>query len=53
MSISLIGEYLNFFSGILSIAYNKHFVYYSVIERSVRFVVSIKGIASKFTLSFL
>ena len=51
MSVSLTEEHFKklVYKDLYS-AYNKHFLYYSVIEKSVRLGLNIKGIASKLTL---
>ena len=54
MRVSLIGEHLiTLILNTFYTAYNKHFAYYSVVEKSVRFGVNIKGIASKLPPPFL
>ena len=54
MCVSLIEDNLKSeFYNILYTAYNKHFAYHSVIQKSARLRVNIKVIASKLTLPFL
>ena len=46
MSVSLNEEHLkSYILNILYTVYSKHFVYHSVIDKSIRFEVNIKGIA--------